>query len=79
MRYNAENQSNASFECFKSGRLLPSNLALEMSFQYECVIAFGKIMVVHEIDEKKEILYGVFDIIIILFFFYNFFNPLYYF
>mgnify|MGYP005690812285 FL=1 len=57
MRFNADKQLKASFECFKSGKLLPSNLALEMSFQYECVIAFGKITVVHEIDEKKEILY----------------------
>ena len=59
MRFNADKQLKASFECFKSGKLLPSNLALEMSFQYECVIAFGKIMVVHEINEKKEILYGL--------------------
>ena len=59
MRFNADKQLKASFECFRSGKLLPSNLALEMSFQYECVIAFGKITVVHEIDEKKEILYGL--------------------
>ena len=59
MRYNAERQLKASFECFKSGKLLPSNLALEMRFQYECVIAFGTIMVVQEIDEKKEILNGL--------------------
>ena len=59
MRFNADKQLKASFECFKSGRLLPSNLALEMSFQYECVIAFGKIVVVHEINEKKEFLYGL--------------------
>ena len=59
IRYNAEKQSNASFECFRSGKLLPSNLALEMSFQYECVIAFGTIMVIQKIDEKKEILNGL--------------------
>mgnify|MGYP003314749719 CR=1 FL=1 len=52
MRFNADKQLKASFECFKSGKLLPSNLALEMSFQYECVIAFGTIMVVQEIDEN---------------------------
>ena len=59
MRHNAEEESKASFECFRSGKLLPSNLALEMSFQYECVIAFGTILVVREIDEKKEILNGL--------------------
>ena len=59
MRFNADKQLKASFECFKSGKLLPSNLALEMSFQYECVIAFGTIMVIQKIDEKKEILDGL--------------------
>ena len=59
MRYNAEKKSKASFECFKSGKLLPSNLALEMSFQYECVIAFGSIRVVTPINEKREILNGL--------------------
>ena len=62
MRYNAEKQSNACFECFESGKLLPSNLALEMSFQYECVIAFGTIMVIQKIDEKKEILLSLIHI-----------------
>ena len=59
MRYNAEKESKASFECFKSGKLLPSNLALEMSFQYECVIAFGIIKIVTKMNEKKEILNGL--------------------
>jgi hypothetical protein len=35
MRFNAEQHPEACFECFKSGWLLPSNLALEVSFQYE--------------------------------------------
>ena len=30
-----------------------------MSFQYECVIAFGVIRVVNEMNEKKEILNGL--------------------
>tara|TARA_B100000579_G_C22759672_1_gene818318 strand:- start:445 stop:1026 length:582 start_codon:yes stop_codon:yes gene_type:complete len=59
MRFNAENSSNVCFECFNSGRLLPSNLALEMSFQYECVIAFGKIRIIKSIKEKKTILNGL--------------------
>ena len=59
MRHNADKQLKASFECFKSGKLLPSNLALEMSFQYECVIAFGTLVVVQEVNEKKEILNGL--------------------
>ena len=59
MRYNAENTSKASFECFRPGRLLPSNLALEVSFQYECVIAFGKIRVLGLMDEKRDVLQGL--------------------
>ena len=56
MRFNAENNPETCFECYRSGRLLPSNLALEVSFQYECVIAFGKIRVIKDIDEKRDVL-----------------------
>ena len=56
MRFNAENNPETCFECYKSGRLLPSNLALEVSFQYECVIAFGRIRVIKDIDEKRDVL-----------------------
>ena len=61
MRYNVENISKACFECFRSGRLLPSNLALEVSFQYECVIAFGKIRVLGLMGEKRDVLQGLLD------------------
>ena len=56
MRFNAENNPETCFECYSSGRLLPSNLALEVSFQYECVIAFGRIRVIKDIDEKRDVL-----------------------
>ena len=56
MRFNAENNPETCFECYRSGRLLPSNLALEGSFQYECVIAFGRIRVIKDIDEKRDVL-----------------------
>ena len=56
MRFNAENNPETCFECYRSGRLLPSNLALEVSFQYECVIAFGRIRVIEDIDEKRAVL-----------------------
>ena len=59
MRYNVENTSKTCFECFRSGRLLPSNLALEVSFQYECVIAFGEIRVLGLMDEKRDVLQGL--------------------
>ena len=56
MRFNAENNPETCFECYRSGRLLPSNLALEVSFQYECVFAFGRIRVIEDIDEKRVVL-----------------------
>ena len=59
MRFNADNNPEACFECLRSGRLLPSNLALEVSFQYECVIAFGKIRVIGKMNEKRNVLIGL--------------------
>ncbi len=59
MRFNAEKSPKVCFECFRSGRLLPSNLALEMSFQYECVIAYGRIRIINAMIEKREVLNGL--------------------
>ena len=59
MRFNADNNPEACFECFSSGRLLPSNLALEVSFQYKCVIAFGEIRVIEKMNEKRNVLNGL--------------------
>tara|TARA_B000000557_G_scaffold264545_1_gene270265 strand:- start:1475 stop:2056 length:582 start_codon:yes stop_codon:yes gene_type:complete len=59
MRFNAERNQKVCFECFRSGRLLPSNLALEMSFQYECVIIYGEIRVIHSLKEKRVVLNGL--------------------
>lgn len=59
VRFNAEQHPEVCFECFKSGRLLPSNLALEVSFQFECVIAYGTIRVINAMDEKRDILSGL--------------------
>ena len=59
MRFNAERGPKVCFECSRSGRLLPSNLALEMSFQYECVIVYGHIRVIDSMIEKREVLNGL--------------------
>tara|TARA_B100001250_G_C19658456_1_gene725939 strand:- start:376 stop:957 length:582 start_codon:yes stop_codon:yes gene_type:complete len=56
IRFNTEQNPKVCFECFRSGRLLPSNLALEMSFQYECVIAYGDIRIINSIEEKRIVL-----------------------
>ncbi|HEX9615798.1 MAG TPA: pyridoxamine 5'-phosphate oxidase family protein [Anaerolineales bacterium] len=59
VRANAERHPHVCFEASESGRLLPSNVALEFSIQYESVIAFGQIRVIEEREEKRRILYGL--------------------
>lgn len=58
---NAERHPQVCFEASESGRLLPSNVALEFSIQYESVIAFGRIRVVEDNEEKRRILYGLIE------------------
>ena len=59
MRYNIEKFPKVCFETYKSGRLLPSNIALEKSFQYKCVIVFGSVTLVNNNSEKRVILDGL--------------------
>jgi nitroimidazol reductase NimA-like FMN-containing flavoprotein (pyridoxamine 5'-phosphate oxidase superfamily) len=60
-RANANHASQVCFEACEAGRLLPSNVALEFSIQYESVIAFGRIRVLDEFDEKRRVLQGLLD------------------
>ena len=59
VRANSERYPQVCFEAFEAGKLLPSNVALEFSFQYESVIAFGKIRVLQNPEEKRLALYGL--------------------
>tara|TARA_A100001011_G_scaffold30579_1_gene29531 strand:+ start:159 stop:689 length:531 start_codon:yes stop_codon:yes gene_type:complete len=59
LRYNIEKFPKVCFQTYKSGRLLPSNIALEKSFQYECVIVFGSVTLVNNNSEKRVILDGL--------------------
>jgi hypothetical protein len=61
VRANAERHPEACFETFEMGRLLPSNVALEFSLQYESVVAFGKIRVVDDEQEQRRALYGLLE------------------
>ena len=61
VRTNSEMHPEACFEAFRSGRLLPSNIPLEKSMQYESVVTFGKIRVVEDFGEKREYLQGLLD------------------
>jgi hypothetical protein len=59
IRANAERHPQVCFEASESGKLLPSNVALEFSIQYESVIAFGRVRVVEDREEQMRILYGL--------------------
>ncbi|MBI3763373.1 MAG: pyridoxamine 5'-phosphate oxidase family protein [Chloroflexi bacterium] len=59
VRANAEQFPEVCFGTNEAGRLLPSNVALEFSIQYEGVVAFGKIRVLEDAEEKRRALYGL--------------------
>ena len=59
VRANAERFAEACFSASEHGRVLPSNVALEVSIQYESVVAFGKLRVLGDFEEKRRALYGL--------------------
>jgi nitroimidazol reductase NimA-like FMN-containing flavoprotein (pyridoxamine 5'-phosphate oxidase superfamily) len=61
VRSNVERHPQVCFEASRAGKLLPSNIALEFSQQYESVIAFGEIRLVEDEAEKNRILYGLIE------------------
>lgn len=61
VRSNAERHPQVCFEVSRMGKLLPSNIALDFSVQYESVIAFGEIRLLEEEAEKNRALYGLIE------------------
>lgn len=61
LRANSERHPQVCFEASQMGRLLPSNVALEFSLQYESVVAFGRIRLLQEDEEKRRALYGLIE------------------
>lgn len=59
LRANIEKHPRVCFEASEHGRLLPSNVALEFSVQFESVIVYGLIRVIENFDEKRRALYGL--------------------
>jgi len=59
VRANSERYPEVCFEASEFGRLLPSNIALEFSIQYESVVAYGKVRVMSDLDEMRRGLYGL--------------------
>lgn len=58
---NCTHFAEACFEASEMGRLLPSNAAMEFGVQYASVVAFGKIHLVDNDDEKRSALQGLLD------------------
>ena len=61
LRANVERHEQVCFATGQAGNLLPSNVALEFSIQYESVIAFGRLNLLQELDEKGRALYGLIE------------------
>ena len=59
LRANAEHDARACFSASTFGRLLPSNVALEFSIQYESVVVFGDLVVLADPAEKRAALTGL--------------------
>jgi len=61
LRANVERHEQVCFAGSQAGKLLPSNVALEFSIQYESVVAFGRLRLLLVLDEKRRALYGLID------------------
>jgi nitroimidazol reductase NimA-like FMN-containing flavoprotein (pyridoxamine 5'-phosphate oxidase superfamily) len=59
VRANAEAFEQVCFEASEFGRLLPANVALEFSIQYQSVIVFGRARVLDDLDAKRRVLSGL--------------------
>ncbi len=58
---NIQRNPQACFETSCHGELLPSNIALEFTIQYESVIAFGKLHLVEGEAEQQRALYALIE------------------
>ena len=61
IRSNVKAHPQVCFQASQAGKLLPSNIALEFSMQYESVIAFGEVRLVEDESEKERLLYGLIE------------------
>ena len=61
VRANAERHPEVCFEASQAGKLLPSNIALEFGMQYESALAFGKIRILEDDEERLRGLYGLIE------------------
>ncbi len=59
MRANLEANPRICLEVSESGRLLPSNAALEFSIQYRSAVVYGTVCILEDTEEKRAALYGL--------------------
>lgn len=59
IRANSERHDRVCFETSEFGKLLPSNVALEFSLQFESVIVFGSSRVLEDAADKRRALNGL--------------------
>jgi nitroimidazol reductase NimA-like FMN-containing flavoprotein (pyridoxamine 5'-phosphate oxidase superfamily) len=59
LRSNLEANPKVCLEVSESGRLLPSNAALEFSMQYRSVLVYGTVCILEDAEEKRAALYGL--------------------
>ena len=61
LQANCQRYPEVCFETFRSGEMLPSNIALEFSLQYESVVVFGKIRQLTQPEQMRAALYGLIE------------------
>jgi nitroimidazol reductase NimA-like FMN-containing flavoprotein (pyridoxamine 5'-phosphate oxidase superfamily) len=59
VRANLERNPKVCLEASETGKLLPSNIALEFSLQYRSVMVFGRARFIEEEEDKRAALYGL--------------------
>jgi hypothetical protein len=57
IRANIERHPEVCVEVSEFGKLLPSNIALEFSLQYRSVIVYGKVRIIEDENEKRDVLH----------------------
>ena len=57
IRANIERNPRVCVEISEMGKVLPSNVALEFSFQYRSVIVFGTASLIEDVEEKRKALH----------------------
>lgn len=60
-KYNVEQNSKVCFTVSKMGRLLPADIAMEFSVEFESVVVFGEISIVEEPRKAKIELQNLLD------------------